>query len=143
VGGTITVDDDFLKSHVEVALEAKSINTLFAMRDDDLRSPDYLDVENFPTLRFVSTSLTELPSDQWLLTGDLTIRTVTRPVDLLFEFGGAIPDPFGNLRIGFHANATISRNEFGLLTMLDGHAGNLRVARDVAIEIDVEATKPL
>lgn len=143
VAGTITVEDDFLKSHVEVTLEANSITTLFPVRDDDLRSPNYLDVERYPELTFASTGVTELPSGQWLIKGDLTIRNVTLPVDLQFEFGGAIPDPFGNLRVGFHATASISRSDFGLFTMLEGNSGNVRVARDVAIEIDVEATQTL
>jgi polyisoprenoid-binding protein YceI len=143
VQGTITIEDDFLESHAEVAIEANSINTLFPMRDDDLRSSNYLDVENYATISFASDRVTELPSDQWILHGDLTIRNVTLPVELLVEYGGAIPDPFGNLRVGFHATATISRSEFGLFTMLEGHSGNLRVARDVSIEIDVEAIQPL
>ena len=143
VEGTITIEDEFLKSHAEVSLEAKSINTLFPTRDDDLRSANYLDVENFATISFVSTGVAEVPSGQWILSGDLTVRNITRPVNFLFEFGGALPDPFGNLRVGFHATATISRSEFGLLTMLESHTGNVRVVHDVAIEIDVEATQPL
>lgn len=143
VAGTITVEDDFLKSHVEVTLEAKSITTLFPDRDDDLRSANYLDVEHYPALTFTSTGLTELPSGEWLARGDLTIRSVTLPVDVQFEFGGALSDPFGNLRLAFHATASISRSDFGLFTMLESHSGNVRVARDVAIEIDVEATQPL
>ena len=143
VAGTINVDDEFLTSRVEVAIETKSINTLFPTRDDDLRSPDYLDVERFPHMTFRSSEITELPPDQWIVTGELTIRNMTLPVDLLFEFTGAMPDPFGNLRLGFHATTTISRREFGLLTLLEAHSGNLRVARDVEIEIDVEAIRPL
>ncbi|HEY1223173.1 MAG TPA: YceI family protein [Acidimicrobiales bacterium] len=143
VTGTITVDDDFLKSHVEVAIEASSINTLFPVRDDDLRSANYLDVDHYPDLVFASTNLTELPSGQWVLGGDLTIRDTTLPLELAFTFGGALADPFGNLRVGFHATATISRKDYRLFTMLESHSGNVHVARDVDIEIDVEATQPL
>ncbi len=143
VEGTITIDDDFLQSHAEVTLDAKSINTYFPVRDDDLRSPNYLDVENFTTLTFSSRGVTELPSGEWMLSGDLTIRNVTRPVDLLFEYGGSIVDPFGNLRVGFHATSAISRSDFELFTLLEGNSGNVRIARDVIIEIDVEATQPL
>jgi polyisoprenoid-binding protein YceI len=143
VEGTISIDDDFLQSHAEVTIEAKSINTLFPMRDDDLRSSNYLDVETFATLSFKSNGVTEVPSGQWILSGDLTIRNVTLPVDLLFEYEGSIADPFGNLRLGFHATSTISRRDFGLFTLLEATSGNLRVARDVVIEIDVEATQPL
>jgi polyisoprenoid-binding protein YceI len=143
VEGTITIEDDVLRSHAEVAIEARSINTFFPVRDDDLRSPNYLDVENFPTISFKSNGVSEVPSGHWLLSGDLAIRNVTLPVELLFEYGGSIEDPFGNLRVGFHATSTISRSDYGLSTLLEGNSGNVRVARDVLIEIDVEATKPL
>jgi len=143
VAGTIDVADDVLQSGVNVTIDAESISTMFPARDDDLRSADYLNVTRFPVITFASRTLTELPAEQWIVSGDLTIRDTTRPVDVLFQFNGAIPDPFGLLRVAFHATATISRSDFGLFTMLEGHSGNIHVARDVAIEIDVEATRPL
>jgi polyisoprenoid-binding protein YceI len=142
VSGTITVDDPIVNSHVEVVIDAGSIATHLPMRDDDLRSPHFLDVANYPNLTFRSTGITELPSGQWSIAGDLTITGIAVETELLVEFGGAIADPFGNLRVGFHASATISRRDFGLLHDLEHHTGGLHVARDVTIEIDAEAARP-
>jgi polyisoprenoid-binding protein YceI len=142
VSGTLTVGDDILDSHVEVSIDAASISTHMPVRDDDLRSSNFLDVANYPNLTYASTAVTELPSGEWLINGDLTIKNVTLPAALLVEFRGAVADPFGNLRVGFHASTSISRRDFGLLHDLENHTGSLRVARDVTIEIDVEAVHP-
>ncbi|MGD0686742.1 MAG: YceI family protein [Streptosporangiaceae bacterium] len=143
VSGTVTVDENVLDSHVEVVIDAASVATQFPMRDDDLRSSNFLDVANYPNLTFESTGITELPSGQWSITGDLTIKGVTVATALTVEFGGAVADPFGNLRLGFHATTTISRRDFGILHQLEDHSGSLHVARDVTIEIDAEAVHPL
>jgi polyisoprenoid-binding protein YceI len=143
VSGTVTVDENVLDSRVEVVIDAASVATQFAMRDDDLRSSNFLDVANYPNLTFSSTGVTELPSGKWSIAGDLTIKGVTVATDLTVEFNGAVPDPFGNLRLGFHATTAISRKDFGLLHQLEDHSGSLLVARDVTIEIDAEAVHPL
>ncbi len=143
VSGAITVVDNVLDSHVEVSIDAASIATHFPMRDDHLRSAQFLDVEHFPTLTFTSTGITELPSGQWSIAGDLTIKGITAATELIVEFNGAVPDPFGNLRVGFHATTTVSRRDYGLDFELESHTGSLRVARDVTIEIDAEAVHPL
>ena len=143
VYGGVTVDESVLDSHVEVVIDAASITTQFPMRDDDLRSSNFLDVANYPDLTFRSTGITELPSGKWSIFGDLTIKGVTVATALIVEFGGAVADPFGNLRVGFHATTTISRRDFGLLHQLEDHSGSLFVAGDVTIEIDAEAVHPL
>jgi polyisoprenoid-binding protein YceI len=143
VSGAVTVDENVLDSHVEVVIDAASITTQFLVRDDDLRSSNFLDVANYPTLTFRSTGITEMPSGQWSIAGDLTHKVVTVATPLIVEFGGAVADPFGNLRLGFHATTAISRREFGLLHQLEDHSGNLFVAGDVTIEIDAEAVHPL
>jgi len=143
VSGTVTVEDDVLDSHVEVSIDAASIATHLPMRDDDLRSPQFLDAAHYPNLTFRSTGITELPSGKWSIVGDLTIKGVTVATELIVEFGGAVADPFGNLRVGFHATTTISRRDFGLVHQLEDHTGSLHVARDVTIEIDAEAVHPL
>jgi polyisoprenoid-binding protein YceI len=100
-------------------------------------------VANYPNLTFRSTGITELPSGKWSITGDLTIKGMTVATELIVEFNGAVPDPFGNLRVGFHATTTISRRDFDLVHDLENHTGSLHVARDVTIEIDAEAVHPL
>jgi polyisoprenoid-binding protein YceI len=143
VSGAITVVDNVLQSHVEVSIDAASIATHMPMRDDHLRSSAFLDVENWPTIAFQSTGITELPSGEWSITGDLTIKGVSLPTELTVEFGGAVPDPFGNLRLGFHATTSLSRRDYGLDFELESHTGRLLAARDVTIEIDAEAVHPL
>jgi polyisoprenoid-binding protein YceI len=143
VSGAVTVDENVLDSRVEVVIDAASITTQFLVRDDDLRSSDFLDVANYPNLTFESTGVTELPSGKWSIAGDLTIKGITVATALIVEFGGAVADPFGNLRLGFHATTTISRRDFGLLHQLEYHSGSLFVAGDVTIEIDAEAVHPL
>ena len=143
VSGAVTVDENVLDSRVEVVIDAASITTQFLVRDDDLRSSDFLDVANYPNLTFESTGITELPSGKWSIAGDLTIKGITVATALIVEFGGAVADPFGNLRLGFHATTTISRRDFGLLHQLEYHSGSLFVAGDVTIEIDAEAVHPL
>lgn len=143
VSGAVTVEENVLDSHVEVVIDAASIATHMAIRDDDLRSSNFLDVASYPSLTFRSTGITELPSGQWSITGDLVIKGVAVATEMIVEFNGAVSDPFGNLRVGFHAATTISRRDFGLLHDLENHSGSLFVARDVSIEIDAEAVHPL
>jgi polyisoprenoid-binding protein YceI len=143
VSGTVTVEENVLDSHVEVVIDAACIATHMPARDDDLRSSNFLDVANYPSLTFRSTGITELPSSRWSIVGELTVKGVTVATELIVEFGGAVADPFGNLRVGFHATTTISRRDFGLVHQLEYHTGSLQVARDVTIEIDAEAVHPL
>jgi polyisoprenoid-binding protein YceI len=141
--GTIEVAEDVLDSSVQVTIDASSITTNFPLRDEDLRSSTFLDVERFPSITFASTSILELAESEWVIRGDLGIHGVTRPTDLLVAFGGGIADPFGNLRVGFHATTTISRFEYGLTHDLEYHVGGVQIARDITIEIDAEAVRPL
>lgn len=143
VQGTVTVAEDPSASTVEASIETASITTLNPMRDDDLRSEHYLDVERYPAMTYRSTATTELTAGAWLVAGDLTLHGVTRPVELTVRFAGAVTDPFGNARIAFHAYGCITRREFGLTYELIKEAGSLLVGKDVAIDIDAEAIRPL
>lgn len=143
VSGVAMIADDPLSSTLEVQVDTASLSTLMPMRDDDLRSPSYLDVARYPTMTYRSTGVSELPSGAWSVTGDLTVRDVTRPVELLVHFGGAVADPFGNERVAFHAAGTVSRKEFGLTHELEKESGGLTIARDVFVDIDAELITPL
>lgn len=143
VQGTITVAEDPSASTVEVSIDTTSINTLMPVRDDDLRSAHYLDVERYPTMTYRSTATTELTAGKQLVTGDLTLHGVTRPVALTVRFGGAVTDPSGNSRVAFHADGSITRHDFGFTYELLKEAGGLLVGNDIAIEIDAEAIRPL
>ena len=136
--GTITVAEQPEDSSVEVSIDAASIDTGDAQRDGHLTSADFLDVENYPTLDFRST-LVEAGGDGWTVTGDLTIRSTTRPVELAVEFEGVGTDPWGNDKAVFSATTEINREEFGMVWNAPLEAGGVLVGKTLKIELDVQA----
>src|SRR5437660_10388446 len=100
-------------SRAEVTIDAASINTGQEQRDGHLKSADFLDVDNFPTLTFASTEIRP-DGDEFVLVGDLTIRGTTRRVEIASKPEGVVVDPYGNTKIGFSGETTISRKDFGL-----------------------------
>jgi polyisoprenoid-binding protein YceI len=139
--GTIVVADDPADSSVEVTIQAASINTNDEARDNHVRTNDFLNVAEFPTLTFVSTKVELRPSGDWKVSGDLTIRGVTRPVVLDVEFEGVIQDPWGNQRLGFTASSEIDRNEFGVSFNAALETGGFVVSPKVKLEIESEAVR--
>jgi len=141
VTATITVDEDPLKSAVTATIQAASISTGNADRDNHLRSGDFLEVEKYPTLEFRSTGIKSHSGNEFVLGGELTIKGVTRPVDLNVEFEGAGRSPFGQDVIGFTATTEIDREDFGLTWNVALEAGGVLVGRKVTIEIEGEAIR--
>jgi len=139
--GTIEIGERPEDSRVDVVIEAASIDTRDRTRDEHLRSAEFLDVERFPEVRFTSTSASPGEKDRWDVTGDLTVRDVTRPVVLHVEFSGGTVDPWGNLRAGFLADAEIDREEFDITWNQALEAGGFLVGKGVGVEIDVEAIR--
>src|SRR3982751_6750586 len=142
VTGTIVIDEqDLSRSRVDVSIDARGIDSREPKRDEHLRSADFLDVANYPTVTFRSTRV-EAPSGAagaLRVTGDRTIRGVTRPVTLEVEaLPPAIQDPWGNSRRGISAHARINRKDWGLKWNLAVEAGGGAVADEVALEIDAE-----
>jgi polyisoprenoid-binding protein YceI len=137
--GTIVIAERPEDSRVEVSIEAASIDTRDATRDEHLRSADFLDVEHYPEIKFTSTSLRPGDIGHWDMTGDLTVRDVTRQVLLDVEFSGATVDPWGNLRSGFEASTRIDRDQFGITWNQALEAGGFLVGKEILVEIDVEA----
>ena len=130
---------DLAKSTVEVTIEAGSLNTREAQRDEHLRSPDFFDVANYPTLTFRSKRVEPQGAEAFKLTGDLTIRGVTKQVT--FDVDGPTPsvkDPWGNTRAGVTASAKINRKDFGLVWNALTEAGGVVVGDEVKITIDAE-----
>ena len=109
--GTIVTSDNLAESSVNVTIDASSISTSEPNRDNHVRSADFLDVENFPTLEFRSTSVRS-ERGAYFIDGDLTIRGTTRPVTLKVEVNGFTPDPYGGTRAGFSATTEINRHDF-------------------------------
>src|SRR5262249_41979315 len=140
--GTLDLDEgDFTLSSIEVTIDASSIDTGTAQRDDHLRSADFFDVEKFPALRFRSKRIERVGKAHFRVIGDLTIRDVTREVPLDVEYGGQRKDPWGNARAGFSATAAIDRKDFGLQWNQVLETGGVLAGDKVDIELDIQAVK--
>jgi polyisoprenoid-binding protein YceI len=133
--------DPASSSSVDVTIAADSFSSRDEQRDTHVRSADFLDVEHFPTLSFVSTDVRQDGGD-WVVTGDLTVHGVTRSVELATGFEGAIDDPYGMERIAFSAETEIDRTEFGLTWNQALETGGLVVGRKVKVSLEVEAVRP-
>jgi polyisoprenoid-binding protein YceI len=140
--GKLELDEqDLTKSQLEVTIDASSIDTREDKRDAHLRSPDFLDVEKFPTITFKSTQITKTSDEEYRVAGDLTIHGVTRPVTLDVEGGGRVNDPWGGTRTGFSAKTSISRKDFGLTWNVALEAGGFLVGDKLDINLEIEAVK--
>jgi polyisoprenoid-binding protein YceI len=135
---SIAVGEDPRDSMVRIEAKAASVTTGTADRDNHLRSGDFLDAEQFPLIIFESTSL-KPSGDDWKLTGDLTIRGVTRPVTFDLTFEGAATDPYGATKAGFSAEGEIERREWGLTWNVPLENGGVLVSEKFKIEFDIEA----
>lgn len=121
-------------------IDPTTITTNNEMRDGHLKSGDFFEVETYPTITFRSTNAKQ-DGDQLILTGDLTIRGVTRSVDIAWEFGGIAQDPYGNTKAGFEGSATISRKDWGLTYNAALETGGVMIADKVKLVLDVEAAR--
>jgi polyisoprenoid-binding protein YceI len=140
--GSVELDEsDLSRSRVEVEIDASSIDTGVAQRDQHLRSADFLDVEQFPTLRFQSKRIENVRGDRFDVMGELTLHGQTREVTLAVERGGQAKDPWGNQRAGFSARASILRSDFGLTWNQALETGGVLVADRIEIELDVQAVQ--
>jgi polyisoprenoid-binding protein YceI len=139
VSGTITIADEPEQSHVEVELKVASVDTGDAQRDGHLRSPDFFDAEKYPSITFRSTNVEAGRSGTWMVTGDLTVRDVTRPVTLEVDFDGANASPLGDERIAFSAATDVNREDWGLTWNVALETGGVLVGKKVRIEINVQA----
>jgi len=141
VSGTIHLhDQDLSASSVAAEIETASIDTRQEQRDEHLRSADFFDVERFPVISFRSTRV-ERAGDGFQVTGDLTIRDVTRPVVLSVRDEGRGRDPWGGERAAFSASVTIDRRDFGLTWNQALETGGLLVGNDIRISLEVQAVK--
>lgn len=122
---------------MRVTLDAATIDTGTEMHDNHLRSADFLDVEHFPTLEFVSTRI-EPDGDDYRIHGDLTIRGTTRPVVLAAEYGGIVANAKGGRTAGFSATTRINREDFGLTWNVALESGGVLVGKEIRIVIDLE-----
>jgi len=140
VEGTITIADDPFQSSVTASVDAASVSSGDAKRDEHLRSADFFDVEQFPKIAFVSKRV-EAKGDKFALTGDLTVHGVTREVTWDLEYDGSVQDPWGGTRAGFSATIEVNRKDWGLEWNMALEAGGLVVSDKVRLNVEIEAVK--
>lgn len=142
IEGGATIDgDDFGKSTAWLTIQASSIDTRNEQRDAHLRSNDFLGMDEYPEITFVSTGVRQTGETSLDLTGDLTIKGVTKSVTIPFELEGTAIDPMGNLRVGFEGSVSISRQEFGITWNATLETGGVLVSDKVVLEFEVETVK--
>jgi len=140
--GTAVVDGtDLTRSTVQLTIQAASIDTRNEQRDGHLRSNDFLAMEEYPQITFVSTAVETTGPTSFDVAGDLTIKGVTNSVTIPFEFEGAATDPYGNLRVGFEGSAVINRKDYGITWNAALETGGVLVSEKITLEFEVSAIK--
>lgn len=128
-------------SRLSVTIQVASIDTRNADRDGHLRSGDFFDVETHPTITFASTSISATGADSYAVTGDLTIKGVTRSITFDLELAGTATDPFGNVRMGLEGSAVVNRKDWGLSWNAALDTGGVLVGEKVTLELEISAIK--
>lgn len=140
--GTLeTESEDFNGANISFSADIASINTGNADRDGHLKSDDFFNAEAFPKLTFKSTSFTKTGDNDFKLVGDITIRDITKSIELTAEYGGTMVDPWGNTKAGFEINGKIKRKDFNLKWDVLTEAGGAVVSDEVKLHINVEIHK--
>lgn len=140
--GTVEFDEkDPTRSGVDVEIEVNSINTKEAKRDDHLRSADFLDTAQYPTITYKSRSVEQLDTTHSRVIGDLTIRDISHEVVLDVEYAGQAKSPWGSVSAGFNARAKISRKDWGLTWNQTLETGGVLVGDEIAVDIELENVK--
>ena len=140
--GTAHLDgDDPTKSSASVSIEVASVDTRQPQRDDHLRNNDFFDAATYPKITFVSTSVEKRSEENFRMTGDLTIKNVTRPVSVDFEYSGSATDPYGNQRVGFEGSTVINRKDFGVNFNAVLETGGVMVSEKITLEFEISAIK--
>ena len=133
--------DEPANSHLELTIQAASIDTRNADRDAHLRSNDFFAMDDYPTITFASTHVERISAEQYRVVGDLSIKGVSKPVTVDFEYTGSAIDPFGNQRIGFEGATTVNRKDWGVSWNAALDAGGVLVSDKVTLEFEVSAIR--
>lgn len=142
VSGTAVLNvEDWSRSHVEVRIAVASVDTRSAKRDEHLRSADFFDAQHHPTIEFVSTTLDEVDEDRFIVTGDLTIRGITRSISVPLELLGVDTDPFGQLRAGLEGSRRIDRKDWGVSWNAALDSGGVLVSDKITLEFELSLIK--
>ncbi len=128
-------------SRLQLTIQAASIDTRNADRDGHLKSNDFFDMDTYPEITFASTAVEQTDDDEYRVTGDLTIKGVTKPVTIDFEYDGTAVDPYGNTRIGLEGKTTVNRKDWGVNWNAALDAGGVLVGEKVTLEFEVSAIR--
>ncbi|MGH9169989.1 MAG: YceI family protein [Acidimicrobiales bacterium] len=139
--GKVEVGNDLLASSIEIAVDMSSIDTRDEARNNHLRSADFFEVAAHPTMTFKSTGMEHKGGDRFAVTGDLTIKGVTKPITLDVTYEGVVADPYGGQRIGFSARGELDRYDYGVTFGAALETGGLVVGRKIALEFEIEAVR--
>ena len=133
--------DDFTTGLIELTIDANSVDTRNNDRDNHLRSADFFDVEKYPEIKFKSSSVKKVDDEKYKLLGDLTIKNITKPIELDVNYGGQIKDPWGNTRAGFSVKGALNRFDYGLKWNGLIETGGAVVGKNINIICDIEVIK--
>lgn len=136
--GGATTDNNIDHAEVHFSLDVNSIDTNQEIRDTHLRSADFFDATQFPNITFESHDFRKIKGNRYVLTGNLTMKGITKPVELIAEYGGMAPDTSGKMKIGFEVSGRISRWEFGLTYNAVMEAGGLVLGEEVVVEANIQ-----
>ena len=133
---------DFVNAKIELEIDVNSINTGMADRDNHLRSADFFNIAQFPSIKFISKSVSEINDEEYRLIGDISIKGITKSIEFIVNYGGQVIDPWGNIRTGFTLEGSINRFDFGLTwnTLLE--AGHAVVGKVVKLHAEIEIITP-
>lgn len=136
-----TEGDDFSKAKFDFSAGINSINTGVADRDAHLKSDDFFNAETYPELTFKSTGVSKKDNENFVISGDLTIRDVTKAVDFTAEFGGIVVDPYGQTKAGLTITGKIKRSDFGLKWSAITEAGSIVVSDEIKLNSEIQFIK--
>ena len=129
------------QSHLQLTIQTASIDTRNADRDGHLKSNDFFAMDTYPEITFASTAVEQVDDTNYRVTGDLTIKGVTKPITVDFEYTGTAIDPYGNIRVGFEGKTTINRKNWGVNWNAALEAGGVLVSEKVTLEFEVSAIR--
>lgn len=141
VEGSASTSSGLQNAKINLTIQVASVDTRDAKRDGHLRTNDFFDVENHPTISFTSTDVTAVADNTLRVVGDLSIKGTTKSVTIDFDFNGAATDPFGNERIGFEGSTTIIRSEYGVSFNAALETGGVLVSDKITLQLEVSAIK--
>ena len=140
-GHAATDGDDFTNAEVELTIDVDSVDTGQPGRDEHLRNGDFFETETYPQFTFKSTSFTKVKGDLYKLTGNLTIKGITKEVELEAEYGGTERDPWGNTKVGFEVTGTIDRKDFNVTFNALTETGGLALGENIKVLANVQLAK--